>query len=45
MQFILANKGPPPPPAFRRHIQMRRIGDKSLSEPMLAQFTYAYMRH
>ena len=23
----------------------RRIGDKSLPEPMMAEFTYAYMRH
>ena len=23
----------------------RRIGNKPLSEPMLNQFTYAYMRH
>ena len=32
-------------PALVQIMAWRRIGDKPLSEPMLTQFTDAYMRH
>ena len=32
-------------PAFVRVLAWRRRGDKPLPEPMLTQFTDAYMRH
>ena len=32
-------------PAFIKVMSWRRIGDKPLPEPMMTQFTDAYMRH
>ena len=32
-------------PAFVQVMAWRRTGDKALSEPMMAQFNDAYMRH
>ena len=32
-------------PALVQVMAWRRIGDKSLPEPMMAEFTDAYMRH